>query len=112
MYGTLRKGEGNHPLLNGCKYVGETKVPGFMYDLGYYPGVKLVSPSDKYVGKVPYITCEVYEVDPGTLERLDRLEGVPYLYDRMELPDGTFIYEFQHEVEDNQHIPGGDWCNR
>lgn len=69
VYGTLKKGFGNHRLLETSKFLGTTSVPGTMYSLGGFPGVRL----DR-LGQTS-IKCEVYEVDGATLVNLDRLEG-------------------------------------
>lgn len=67
VYGTLKAGHGNHGLLTKATRLGETSVPGKMYSLGAFPGVRLDEPGN--------IKCEVYEVDDFTLARLDQLEG-------------------------------------
>jgi len=96
VYGTLKKGFGNHFFLENCKYVGEAKLHGHaIYHLGHFPGV-LPSFSDRDA-----VIGEVYEVDPTSLVNIDRLEGNGFLYIRkdveVELADKkqivqTYIY--------------------
>ncbi len=74
-YGTLKRGQGNHYLLEDSVFVEEATVQGY----GLTPG-----------GGFPYaIPCsnmtargEVYAVEEHTMARLDGLEGFPYHYTR------------------------------
>lgn len=75
VYGTLKRGNGNHRLLEDSVFVEEATVKGY----GLTPG-----------GGFPYaIPCEnltargeVYAVEEATMARLDGLEGFPYHYTR------------------------------
>ena len=70
VYGTLRKGGGNHHILYGIPFDTDT-ISGYeMYSLGGFPYViKSEDPESK-------ITVEVYTVDNyRTAVNLDRLEG-------------------------------------
>jgi gamma-glutamylaminecyclotransferase len=111
VYGTLRRGEGNHRLLAHAEYVGEARtVPGFaLYDLGAFPGL-VRDGAGTVVG-------EVYDVDAGTLAALDRLEGVPSFYrrERIELKGvgSTDAYTLtSRQVRGCDLIPSGDWKRR
>jgi gamma-glutamylaminecyclotransferase len=96
VYGTLKKGFGNHGLLENSKFVGAAithcKYP--MWCSGVFPYMADV----QGVGKL--IFGEVYEVDEKTLNRLDVLEGVPHHYVRRIIPlaidkvgnDSAFCY--------------------
>lgn len=95
VYGSLKKGFGNHHLLSRSEFVGNavTKDSHFsMISLGSFPGV-FDEGSNKIKG-------EVYFVDEMTLRSLDRLESEGSFYSRREYPmvlsDGTeldcFIY--------------------
>jgi gamma-glutamylcyclotransferase (GGCT)/AIG2-like uncharacterized protein YtfP len=83
VYGTLKKGEGNHHLLENSECLGEGYVKGMLCNIHGLPA--LVEGNNDVPG-------ELYSVDGDTLERLDRLEGystaVPLddcLYDRREV---------------------------
>jgi gamma-glutamylaminecyclotransferase len=112
VYGSLRKGFGNHRLLEESTYIGEaTTYPSYtMLHLGGFPG--LVAE-----GSTP-IKGEVYEVDDYTLARLDRLESHPDFYERtpIELADGmeAEVYLLPTDwLKDNQKIvSSGDWADR
>lgn len=79
VYGSLKRGFGNHVLLEGCKYVGPAKTnPLFtMISYGAFPAVLIDGETA--------ITGEVYEVDEHTLRSLDALEGHPNWYKRVEV---------------------------
>ena len=73
MYGSLRQGRGNHGLLRRAKYLGteEVSIPFVMISLGAFPAlVPVQNSTDRH-----RTVIEVYEVDAGTLESLNRLEG-------------------------------------
>lgn len=80
VYGTLRKNQGNHRLIEHAKFIQEAltvdKYPLVVEGLPYlfnHPGVG------------HQIECEIYKVDADTLARLDRLEGHPTFYYRQEI---------------------------
>jgi gamma-glutamylcyclotransferase (GGCT)/AIG2-like uncharacterized protein YtfP len=86
VYGSLLSGFGNHQLLSTSKYLGITVVEGYdMYSLSAFPAVT-PSPGGR-------IVAEVYEIDEGTLARLDRLESYPRFYNRMKTPVKTTDYK-------------------
>ena len=72
VYGTLKRGRSNHHHLAGQQFIGVGRTPpGFrLFDLGGYPGI--VARTDERDG----VVGEVWSVDPQTLDRLDRFEGV------------------------------------
>jgi gamma-glutamylaminecyclotransferase len=72
VYGTLKKGCSNHGQIAGQQFLGLAHTPpGFrLYDIGGYPA--LVAQPDSPTG----VIGEVWSVDPASLERLDRFEGV------------------------------------
>lgn len=72
VYGTLKRGQGNHPLLAGQGFVGSglTEPRYRLHDLGGFPG--MVPDSDR--GRS--IVGEVWDVDEPCLRRLDELEDV------------------------------------
>lgn len=108
VYGTLRRGGHNHRLLEHARCVSVTRTaPVFtLYDLGAYPAM--------VAGGVTAVEGEVYEVDATTLTRLDRLEGYPGYYDRIEvsLEDGhvALTYTMQPgQVLGHPTISDGRW---
>lgn len=111
-YGTLKKGHGNHRLLESATYLGTAQsLPEFtMLHLGGFPGIVR--------GGETVIKGELYEVDDATLSRLDRLEGHPTFYERqpltVTLEDGTTAevegYVLPASwVEGRNQIPTGVW---
>lgn len=102
VYGTLKNGHGNHGLLNGSNFIGNTIVEGKMFSLGGFPGVRLDEPGTFH--------AEVYEVDEETLAKLDILEGVPHLYTReiviVTTHDGCILnsYIYQYNGPSNEHV--------
>lgn len=81
VYGTLMTSGQNNFLLDGADYlgVGITAYSAYtMFDIGWFPGVVESTPGN-------WIRGEVYEVDPETFQRLDRLEGYPRLYTRKKI---------------------------
>ena len=64
VYGTLRPKSGV-----------TVKVPGKLYDLGWFPGCKLIPDGDAE------FDCEILEVDDAGLRRADQYEG--YLEDHI-----------------------------
>ena len=108
VYGTLRKGECNHYLLDGseCLGVSKTQPVYALFDLGSYPGL---SEGDSSV------IGEVYRIDLKTLARLDLLEEIPIVYRRETLvtPYGVaWIYLYQDTSSLTNRISSGDWCSR
>ena len=82
VYGTLKRGGGNHALLAGQQYLGSARTPpGFtLHSLGDYPGM-VRSPGD-----TTGVAGEVWAVDDACLKKLDELEGVAEgLYERVSL---------------------------
>lgn len=77
VYGTLKKGHGNHRLLRQSRYLGRCYVEGKwgMVNLGAFPAVVEAETPTKIFG-------EVYLIDTKTLMSLDILEGYPTFYTR------------------------------
>src|SRR6185369_16266286 len=79
VYGTLKKGFGNHGVLGKSKFIKKSTMFGVLLNLGGYPGFL---PKQTGMG----VHGEVYEVpDLETLNALDLLEGHPYHYVRCQL---------------------------
>ena len=112
VYATLRRGQGNHRLLDSSKFIGNAKTK-LRYAL-YGSGVPFLSRADS----VSQVIGEVYAIDDATLRRLDELEGHPDAYTREQaevvLQDGTeliaWIY-FYDTVEGNL-IESGDFLHK
>ena len=79
VYGSLKRGFGNHRLLETSKFMGNaTTEPSFvMISLGGFPGIVRG-------GETP-ISGEIFEVSDEVLARLDRLEGHPTWYERQDI---------------------------
>jgi gamma-glutamylcyclotransferase (GGCT)/AIG2-like uncharacterized protein YtfP len=106
VYGTLLAGQVNHHLLVGAELLGPHRTdPCYtMFGLGAYPGVAK--------GGGTAIRGEIYRVDGGGLERLDRLEDYPRLYDRVLIPSPygrAWIYLYRGRIKGRSLIPSGDW---
>ncbi|MCP3104545.1 gamma-glutamylcyclotransferase [Myxococcus sp. K15C18031901] len=76
VYGTLIRGQPNHPRLRGARFLGPTLTPASfsLFDYGPFPALA--------AGGQTTVVGEVYEVDALTLAALDRLEGHPHFYER------------------------------
>lgn len=115
VYGTLKKGHGNHRILENCKKVGDfvTKPEYTMIHLGGFPGV--------IKGGNTAIKGELYEVEDKETElRLDRLEGYypggkHNLYDKETIKidnKDAFIYIFNTDgrnLVNYKEIESGKW---
>jgi len=116
VYGSLRKGLGNHRVLGDSECVGKGLVTGFgMYSLGGYPALTTLAERTDVV-------VEVYEADEDTMVRLDRLEGYPTFYDRkkvavhldageagVEAYTTAWIYYIDNTFDERRFVEGGDW---
>jgi len=106
VYGTLKRGHGNHHWLLEAPFLGEAVLPDVvLHDLGPFP---MAVPGEGLV------RGEVYGVDAAGLARLDRLEGYPRLYDRrpLALADGRHAWVYlgrPHQVRHVSAIADGCW---
>lgn len=118
VYGSLRKGEYNHPYAKMDKlvFVGveKTKPVYTLKDFGSYPGL--------YVDGTTSVVGEIYRVDEGSAEQveiLSRIEGmeVGAGYERkvILLDDAGFVEPVFGWVKKPQYdslakvVEGGDW---
>jgi gamma-glutamylaminecyclotransferase len=107
VYGTLLRGEPNHRMMRGARFVRPARTaPSFtLVDLGYFPALRAEG--------VTRVVGEVYEVSPALLEALDRFEGVPRLYQRVgiQLEDGgaAYVYVQPADARGGPAIRSGEW---
>jgi gamma-glutamylaminecyclotransferase len=110
VYGTLKRGKGNHYFLEKAKFLGEAKtVEKFaLYDIGV-PAVKDYPPLYQIRG-------ELYLVDTTTLSIIDALEGHPTVYIRtpvqVECKGKTYwawIYIYRRPIKRREPLKSGEW---
>lgn len=78
VYGTLKRGYGNHGVLGNSKFLCEGTTKDSIYSM-YDGGFPFVSAT--LGNKIGRIKGELYLVEEeNIMGALDRLEGVPYLY--------------------------------
>lgn len=102
VYGSLKRGGGNHHLLADAALEGDAIVEGLeMWDTGQ--GFPACVPGDGAV------EGEVYRVDDATLLAVDRLEGVPDLYERRRV-EGMWVYVWSGDREEGwEPVEDGRW---
>lgn len=120
VYGTLRPGEHNYVRYlahEGAKLIAKEVYTWPEYglvSLGGFPA--MVIPDEASKDTVTAVVGDVFVVDSPTLRALDRLEGVPTLYQRMrvKLANGMQPYAY---IMDRNRVPNqapvishGDWC--
>lgn len=113
VYGSLRKGLGNHGRLHGAQYIGTTTTSEkySMYSLGGFPKVSLTGV------KTSPIVVEIYECDASVMRGLDQLEGylgpgMGNFYDRSEVETGlgpALIYHIEDPHTGRGLVEKGDW---
>lgn len=107
-YGSLKRGFGNHRLLENSELVNEEVFfTGKMASLGGFPCVTQHGNTN--------IKGEMYSVDDETLARLDRLEGHPTFYERKRLHTTggeawVYLIDQPSYYEDGRRIvKSGNW---
>lgn len=118
VYGTLRRGGANditrlHPAP---RWVGPAVVPGRLYHLGAYPGIRL--------DELGQVHGEVYRITPALEAVLDRIEEIgpspedEYVKRAVTVQVGDvrlhcLVYEVQAwRCRDAVQIASGDWMQR
>ncbi len=111
VYGTLKRGEPLHYLLEGARFLGEGHVRGYaLYHLGEYPAVRPASETSLVWG-------EVYEIPSELLPVLDEVEDE---YQRQKVRvkmkgrDGflqAWIYVYRDPLPEHLRIPEGRWVS-
>lgn len=115
VYGTLRRGEGNHYLIRNGNYLGSINTePSFtMYDNGGFPFVFNAGNTS--------ITVEIFEIDSNTLKNVYSLEGYSGIrnhhtnwYDTVDIktPWGDAEMFICKREKNLKVIQSGDWKNR
>ena len=110
VYGSLRKGLGNHRLLSTSESLGThtVSIPFHMVSLGGFPAL---APNDT----VQEITVELYRSDdPQVYSNLDSLEGYPTFYNRMQIvvndkPAWVYYIEDPMYTRGRDRVEDGDW---
>ncbi|MBN9407928.1 MAG: gamma-glutamylcyclotransferase [Burkholderiales bacterium] len=118
VYGTLRRGQSNdiNRLMPAPRFVCEAVLAGELYDLGPYPGMRLIGDD--------LVRGEIYEIAPEVERRLDEIEEVhPQAtgeYAKREVSVRTasgelacLVYEIHpSRVQGRARIAHGDWVQR
>ena len=97
VYGTLKKGFGNHGFLNNSEFISKVKTVSKSYDLvnlGNFPALIKGGSYDVY--------GELYSIDSTTLRNLDYLEGNTVLYTRDKISVCSY--------EDSRLVWSGVWA--
>ncbi len=89
VYGTLKKGYGNHGYLQTSKYLGTTIIPGIMWVNKWegYPRVQTIIDQNN-IDATNRVTVELYDVTAHVLYMTCRLEvGAGYAPQPINIPD-------------------------
>lgn len=107
VYGTLRKGGGNHHLLEDADFISKGRTTHNAYKMvtnGGYPMVFYSGPHDGH-----RVFGELYSVNDGTLSMLDNLEGHPVFFRRRQISiEGEFETRqawMYFGPSDRRHLP-------
>jgi len=116
VYGTLRKGCGNHTCLNGAELVKTCRVSGYkMYSLGGFPAcVKSDDDNDMVQVEVYNITTYDQQRSLDSLEGYCRGESDQLFYD-VDIVDADgeaaemYVFKSSDGFTDEHIIKSGDW---
>lgn len=68
VYGTLRRGGVANHMMRGSTFLGQDKIKGTLYRVGWFPGLELTDSGEEVV-------ADLYEVSEAQKKALDRYEG-------------------------------------
>jgi len=118
VYGSLRKGLGNHGYLKDSEFIGQFETDHIynLLDLGSFPGLTKDGGTS--------VVMEVYKIDAKTLRKLDSLEGYnaedtsKSFYNREKIlsPFGqvsTYFLnrDYDESVSTLKNVDSGDWTD-
>ncbi len=94
-------------------YIGEDYISGRLYNLGWYPGVKIET-NTVFDPRLPTVTGDVFRIrNASVTQQLDAYEGYPTLYNRFQLPTmlqrHVWVYTYNGPVIPERIIESGDW---
>lgn len=104
VYGSLKRGKYNHPLLDGSEYLGETTVTGTMYLVSSYPA--LVDEGDNVY------PAEVYSVSDNVYDSIEGMElgaGYKKMTATIKGEDGQIIDDATIYFADDELV---DYCKK
>lgn len=111
VYGTLRKGFGNHRIIEDAEYLGTFNSPPIynLHNLGGFPGLKHNGTTS--------VVMEVYSVNKEEASNVDSLEGyrpgvTPTFYDKeiIETPWGNAgVYIYVNNLDRAPLVESGDY---
>jgi gamma-glutamylcyclotransferase (GGCT)/AIG2-like uncharacterized protein YtfP len=115
VYGTLKKGDQNHELLDSSRFLCTTQTTEsyVMLDFGAFPGV--LKPENISQMPVSTIKGEVYEISKNTLEKLDIYEGEWYFREEIMLENGlSALMYFLKKIPPVNYkiITDGNWSGK
>jgi len=88
VYGTLRKGMGNHIYLKDAEFLGYVKLTKHKIFVDTLPYLVKTNSKDDYA------LCEKYKVTEDEFKNIERLEGFPAFYVRKKIR-GSYIYYYK-----------------
>jgi gamma-glutamylcyclotransferase (GGCT)/AIG2-like uncharacterized protein YtfP len=117
VYGTLKAGHGANSFLQGrSEFVRADRVSGQIMSCGGFPGYRRVVEGEPvpWVSEGPTVVGEVYRINDEKLpEMLDRYEGYPSLYGRIQIEtesgETAWVYEYNGEFREDRLVPSGNW---